>query len=581
MCTNCGLAAAVVGGGGGAAARSAPTPTPDTRNTTTVFRGGTVYTLDPRLPWAQAVAVRGRDIIAVGSDDEVSAVTGPDARIIELAGRMVLPGFVEGHIHPLVGGFMTSGVDLQLPTREAALSAIAEYARAHPTGPVRGFGWRVDMFGPEGPHRADLDAIIPDRPAFFFAIDAHSLWVNSATLKAAGVSRDSHDPQPGFSYYARDQSGEPTGFVLEMAAVLPMIHAVEPMTKDLLARLFADWLPQAAAAGITSVFDAGMPPVGGDPAGLASVYTDLESAGGLPFRVVVSHLVKGPPIDDAVADAQRLTASLGTELVRGGVLKILGDGTVEGRTACLLQPYTDKPDETGQSPFTEDEWHRLVGAADLAGLDIHVHAIGDRTIRLALDALEAAIRTNPARDRRHTIAHLQIVDDADQARFGELGVYAQFSANWLSADPGTVDTTIHRCGVERQRKTFRPKSILDRGGTVTFGTDWPAAGWFSTYRPLDSIQVAVTRQLVGDPDGPVLDPAGERLDLADAVYANTLGAARQLRLDDLVGSLQPGKRADLVVLGQNIFEVPPHDIAATPIDMTMMDGRFTHGDDDD
>lgn len=551
--------------------------TAHTPETVTVFRGGAVYTVDPQLPWAQAIAVRGRDIIAVGSDDEVTAAAGPQARTIELAGRMVLPGFVEGHIHPLLGGFMTSGVDLQLPTRDAALSAITDFARANPIGPVRGFGWRVDMFGPAGPHRADLDAIIPDRPAFFFAIDAHSLWVNTATLKIAGISRDSPDPQPGFSIYTRDESGEPTGFVLEAAAMLPMIHAVEPMTKDLLTRLFAEWLPQAAAAGITSLFDAGMPPVGDDPAGLATIYTDLESQGRLPFRVVVSHLVKGPPIDEVVAQTQRLTEALDTELVRGGVLKILGDGTVEGHTACLLQPYSDKPHETGQLPFTEDEWHRLIHAADVSGLDIHVHAIGDRTVRIALDAIAAAIRANPARDRRHTIAHLQIVDDADQSRFAELGVFAQFSANWLSADPGTVDTMIRRCGIERQRKSFRPKSILDNGGTVTFGTDWPAAGWFSTYRPLDSIQVAITRQLVGTADAPILDPADERLNLAEAVYANTLGAARQLRLDGLVGSLQPGKRADLVVLGHNIFEVSPHDIAATPIDMTMMNGRFTHG----
>lgn len=579
MCTNCEVVSAAAGALGETPAASpvGRAGAPDGPGGVTVLRGGAVYTLDPHRPWAQAIAVRGRDIIAVGSDDEVAAAAGPDPQIIELAGRMVLPGFVEGHIHPLLGGFMTSGVDLQVPTKDAALSAIADYARTNPSGPVRGFGWRVDMFGPEGPHRAELDAIIPDRPAFFFAIDAHSLWVNSTTLDVAGINRDSPDPQPGFSFYTRDASGEPTGFVLEAAAMLPMIHAVEPMTKDLLARLLTDWLPHAAAAGITSLFDAGMPPVGDDPAGLASIYTDLEAQGRLPFRVVVSHLTKGPPIDDVVAQTQRLTAALDTELVRGGVLKILGDGTVEGHTACLLQPYSDRPDETGQLPFSEEEWHRLVGTADAAGLDVHVHAIGDRTVRIALDAFEAAIRANPGRDRRHTIAHLQIVDDADQARFGELGIFAQFSANWLSADPGTVDTAIRLCGIERQRKSFRPKSILDRGGTVTFGTDWPAAGWFSTHRPLDSIQVAITRQLVGAAEAPILDPPDERLDLAQALYANTLGAARQLRLDGMVGSLEAGKRADLVVLQQNIFEVSPHDIAATPIDMTMMDGRVTYG----
>ncbi len=543
---------------------------------TTLFRGGAVYTLDSRLPWAEAIAVRGRDIIAVGSDEEVCAAAGSDARVIELAGRMVLPGFIEAHIHPLIGGFLASGVDLQLPTRQAALAAIAEYARTHPAGTVRGFGWRVDMFGPDGPHRTDLDAIVPDRPVLLFAIDGHSAWVNSKTLEVAGITADSPDPVPGFSFYTRDASGQPTGFVLETPAVLPIAGAVEPMTKALLSRLFADWAPKAAAAGITAVFDAGMPADGTEPGELAAIYTDLEALGQLPFRVVASHMVKEAPIGDAVRHTLRLTQLLDTELVRGGVLKILGDGTIEGHTACLLAPYADLPGSTGQSPFSADQWRQLVTEADAAGIDVHIHAIGDGTVRLALDAIEAAILVNPARDRRHTIAHLQFVDDADLARFGELGVIAQFSANWLSADPSSVDTAIARCGPERQRKMYRPRAVLDGGATVTFGTDWPAAGWFSTYKPLDSIQVAVTRRLIGSPEAPVLEPTDQKLDLHQALHANTLAAAQQLRLDHLAGSLQTGKRADLVVLGDNLFDLPAQCIAATTVDMTMMNGRFTH-----
>lgn len=541
-----------------------------------VFSGGAVYTCDPKRPWAQSVAVRGREIIAVGTDSEVRELIDANTRVIELAGRMMAPGFVEGHIHPILGGFLASGVDLQVPTRADALAAIADYAQTHPDGPVRGFGWRVDMFGPEGPHRELLDEIIPDRAALMFAIDGHSLWANSKALEIAGVTADSVDPVPGFSFYTRDESGVPTGFVLEMPALLPIVNAVEPMTKALLAQLFRDWAPKAAAAGITAMFDAGIPPLGDEPGGLAGVYTESEAAGQLPFRVVASHLIKAPPIDEAVAETCSLSAHLNTELVSGGVLKILGDGTVEGHTACLLEPYTDMPESSGQAPFSDEQWCRLVTAADAAGIDVHIHALGDRTVRSALDAIEAAIHTNPPRDRRHTIAHLQFVDDTDQPRFGELGVIAQFSVNWLSADPGTVGTTIERCGLDRQRKMFRPKSILESGGMITFGTDWPAAGWFSTYKPLDAIEVSITRQLVGSPDAPVLEPLGERLNLHQALHANTINAARQLRLDHKVGSIEPGKLADLVVLAENLFDVEPHRIASTRIDMTMMNGRFTH-----
>ncbi len=549
-------------------------PDPDT---TTVFRGGAVYTLDPDRPWAQAVAARGREILAVGSDAEVAAAAGPGARVVDLGGRMLLPGFVEAHIHPLLGGLLTSGVDLQVPDRDAVLSAIAEHVRANPGGPVRGFGWRMDMFGPEGPHRDDLDAILSDRPALLFAIDGHSMWVNTATLKLAGITRDSPDPVPGFSTFARGADGEPTGFVLETPAILGILGAVEPVTTELLAGLFNDWAPKAAAAGITALFDAGMPPAEGDPDGLAGIYTDLEARGGLPFRVVVSHMVKEPPIEDEVAAVLRLRERLGTELVRGGVMKILGDGTLEGHTAYLMEPYADLPDSVGQSPFSEKQWHRLIGEADAAGLDVHVHALGDRTVRIALDAIEAAIAANPARDRRHTIAHLELVSDADLPRFGRLGVIGQFSANWMAADPSNTGTTLDRCGPARFGTIYRPRALLDCGATIAFGSDWPAAGWFSTYKPLDAIETAVTRQSVGSPEMAVLEPADQRLDLAQSLHAATLGAARQLRLDHLVGSVRPGKLADLVVLRHNLFEIESHRIAATPVDMTMMNGRFTHG----
>lgn len=576
MCRNCDSPIVLAAQSGPAGTeRTAPRP-PEVEGTT-VFRGGKLYTLDPGRPWAEAVAVRGRDILAVGSDEDVTAAAGSGARVVDLDGRMLLPGFVEAHIHPLLGGLLTSGVDLQLPTKDDALAAIAQYAASHPAGVVRGFGWRMDMVGPEGPHRADLDAMIPDRPALLFAIDAHSAWVNSATLRAAGITRDTPDPVPGFSYYARDADGEPTGFVLEAPALLALLGAIDPPTPDRLAALFAEWAAKAAAAGITAVFDAGMPPLGDDPDGLADVYTDAETRGALPFRVVVAHLVKDPPIEDAVAATLRLRDRLGTELVHGGVLKIVGDGGLEGHTGYLFEPYADRPDTCGQTPFSEEQWHRLIAEADAAGVDVHIHSIGDRTTRIALDAIAAAIAANPARDRRHAIAHLELVDDADLPRFGELGVIGQFSANWMAADPSNTGTVQQRVGPQRLATIYRPRALLDRGATIAFGSDWPASGWVSTYRPLDAIETAVTRQSVGEPDMAVLEPADERLDLAQALHAATLGAARQLRLDDLIGSIEPGKRADLVVLGANLFDIEPHRIAATEVEMTMMNGRFTHG----
>jgi predicted amidohydrolase YtcJ len=542
-----------------------------------IFRGGKIYTQAVDKPWAEAVAVRGKKILAVGSNDEIGKLAAADTRVVDLGGKLMLPGFVEGHIHPFLGGFLAAGADLQVPTRKDALAAIAEYAKRNPTGPVRGFGWRVDMFPPEGPSAADLDAIIPDRPAFFFSIDAHSLWVNSKALEMAGVTRDTPDPIPGFSYYARNADGQATGYVLEVVAVLSVVNAVSPISAAAMGTMLEDWLPKAAAAGITTVFDAGVPPIGDDQGQLIQIYADLDKRGMLPFRVRASYAVKGPPVDGAAQHVLDLKARINTEMVQVNVLKIVGDGTQEGYTAWLLQPYADRAGDIGASPFSIDQWNAMVSEADLAGIDIHVHACGERTARVALDAIEAAMLANPKRERRNAIAHLVYVDDADLPRFGRLGVVAQYSANWMSADPDTSEILLARYGRDRQSRLYRPRTTLMKGGRISFGTDWPAAGYFSTYKPLDSIQIAVTRQLIGQPHAPVLEPASERLDLAQAVHANTMGAAYQLRMEDSVGSIEAGKLADLVVLEQNIFDADPHTIAGTKIEMTMMNGRITHG----
>ncbi|WP_396931227.1 amidohydrolase [Mycolicibacterium sp.] len=550
--------------------------TPATKCADVVFRNGRIYTVSPAQPWAQAVAVTGNSISYVGDDAGADALEGPDTRVVDLEGNLMLPGFVEGHIHPFLGAFLTSGVDLQVPTGEDALAAIAAYATEHTQGPVRGFGWRVDMFGPDGPTRHELDRVLPDRPGFFFAIDGHSMWANSTALKIAGVGRDTPDPIPGFSYYVRDEHGDPTGYLLEVDAVLSLVNAVDPISPLSMQTLLECWLPKASAAGITSVFDAGVPPIGEDQGALIALYADLEERGALPFRVVASYSVKAPPIDDAVASFTDIRDRISTELVTVGAVKVIGDGTQGGYTAWLIEPYADKPESIGASPFTDEQWRQLICDVDGAGFDVHVHACGERTARVALNSIQAAIAANPPRDRRHTIAHLVYVEDPDNRRFAELGVTAQFSANWMSADPDTVQNLAARYGRPRQDLFYRAQDVLRAGGRISLGTDWPAAGYFSTYKPLDSIQIGVTRQLIGQPDAPVLAPADQKLSVAEAVHANTMGAAYQVRLDGLVGSVEVGKRADLIVLDSNIFEVDPHDIHRTQVTMTMMNGQVRH-----
>lgn len=587
MCTACewGPHFSTRGGAAGAAAqrsaldagsRGSGGGDADPERASFVFRNGPVYTVAGPTLWAEALAVRGHTIAYVGDEAGAMALAGPDTRVVDLGGRLLMPGFVEGHIHPFLGAFLTSGVDLQVATAAHALDAIAAYAGAHTDGPVRGFGWRVDMFGPQGPTRQDLDRVLPDRPGFFFAIDGHSLWANTKALQIAGVTRETPDPVPGFSYYARDDDGEPTGYVLEVAAVLAVVDAVEPISTQSMGRLLRSWLPKAAAAGITSLFDAGVPPIGDDQAAILDLYVQLAGADELPFRVVASYTVNAPPVDEVVPGLLGVRERISSELVQASVVKIIGDGTQGGYTAWLTEPYADQPDSTGASPFSETQWRQLVADVDAAGFDVHVHACGERTTQTALDCIAHAVAHNPPRQRRHSIAHLVFVHDSDNRRFGELGVIAQFSANWMSADPDTVETMAARYGSPRRDLLYRPKDVLDAGGRISLGTDWPAAGYFSTYRPLDSVQIGVTRQLIGDAGAAVLAPARQRLSVAEAVHANTLGAAYQLRLDDKVGSLESGKRADLIVLDRNILRTDPHDIHAARVMLTMMDGRIRH-----
>jgi hypothetical protein len=303
-------------------------------------------------------------------------------------------------------------------------------------------------------------------------------------------------------------------------------------------------------------------------------YIELENAGKLPFRVVGTHYYNDPKVDP-IPTIKNLRAKYRTELVRAAILKLNIDGGPEAYTAAMLEPYSDKPDTRGAPLLSAQRVKQIVLDADRNGIDVHCHVIGDAAVRITLDAIENAIAINPPRDRRHTLAHIPMVDPQDVARFGKLGVIAQSSAQWAVLDPAFVGITQKRLG-SRTSRIFSYRAILQQGGRFALGTDWPAASYYSTYKPLDGIEVAVTRQVIGEKSAPVLPPVTERLDLAQALRANTLDAAHVLRLEKVTGSIEVGKYADLAVLERNLFDVPANEIHATPVLLTMMNGRVTH-----
>jgi predicted amidohydrolase YtcJ len=539
-----------------------------------VFHNGPVYTVDAKKPWAQGVAVKGERIVYVGDGVGVKTFIRPHTRVVDPQGKMLLPGFVEGHIHPVLGSTLTRGIDLQFNSKEEVFETLRTQRNNTIGGVIRGFGWRYSVFPSTGPRKEDLDAIWPDTPVLLAAIDGHSAWANSKTLAIAGITKDVQDPIPGFSYFQRDpKTGEPTGWLVEVPAILQVLNAAMPFTMDYIAESLDEWLPKASAAGITSIFDAGLQIVP-DEAGF-QYYTDLAKAGKLPFRVVGCYYHIKPDVDP-VPLILALKQHYQSEFVSASVLKLNMDGVDSARTAAMLQPYSDKPDMSGDTVLTPKLLNDIVQRADAQGLDIHVHSIGDRSTRLVLDAFEAAMRANPPRDRRHTIAHCQLIDETDRPRFAKLGVIAEFSAQWAVPDEYWTKVVSIRWGKARGSDMYPVGSLVRGGARVTFGTDWPAAGNYSTYRPLEAIEVGVTRCELGAVDQDPLPPKEQRITLHEAIYANTLAASHQLRLDHKVGSIEVGKCADLVVLDHNLFETEPHEIHKVKVMLTLMNGKIRH-----
>jgi predicted amidohydrolase YtcJ len=539
-----------------------------------VFRNGAVYTVNGGREWARAAAVRDKHIVYVGDDAGVLALIGPRTRVVDLNGKMLLPGFVEGHIHPVAGAAITRGVDLQFDSRNETLEALQAYRdKQGKVDVIRGFGWRYNAFPTTGPRKEDLDQIWPDAPVILAAIDGHSAWVNSRALAIANVTKTTKDPLPGFSYFQRDaDSGEPTGYLVEPPAMFMVLNAAAPFTMSYIAESFEQWLPQASAAGITSLFDAGLL-VLPDDAGF-QLYQDLERQGKLPFRVVGSTYHNNPAVDP-VPVIKDLRRRFHSELVQASVLKLNIDGGEAQRTAALLAPYSDDPTTAGDTLLPPDLLKDIIRRADADGLNIHIHSYGDRANRLCLDAFEAAIKANPPRDRRHTLAHVVVLADEDVPRFAALGITAQFSAQWSVGDAYWHGVMRSRLGA-RAEQVYRIGSILRHGGNIALGTDWPAAGYYSTYRPLEAIEIATTRQELNKPDQPPLVPLDERISLDQALRAATMGPAYQLGLDQKIGSIEVGKLADLVVLDKNLFEVAPHEIHKTKVLMTVMNGQVRH-----
>lgn len=534
-----------------------------------VVRGAPVFTVDPGRPWARAVAIRDGLIVCVGNEADVDSLVGDRTRVIDLpSDHMVLPGFVDSHSHLTEGPLVTEGADLSECDTLEEIRAVLE-ATDRSEDVILGAGWRHTIF-PKGPDRRLLDEIFGDTPVLLTDMSCHALWVNSAALAAAGIGRETPDPVPGYATFARDEAGEPTGLVLESRAMEMVREPLAPFTPDRARRRLGAAQGDYAAAGLTGHYDAGVTLF--DERAAWKMLCDLDRESSLKVRVSASKIATFDP-DDCVEILASARSEFRSEHVAVNTLKIFVDGVPEAHTSAYLEPYTDRPDTAGPLAEDEDLIRRWTAEADAAGLTCHFHALGDRAVRVALDAVEAARRTGDS-GVVHAICHAHLVDPSDLPRFRDLGVVYQTSGQWIAMDP-FHQVMLGRLG-ERALRQYPLRSAVGQGVTVTLGTDYPASTHVSTFRPLVQIESAVTRRPAGVIEGESLPPATEALSLPEAIRALTASPAYQIGLGDRVGRLREGMEADLVVLGRNLFRLPPHRIADTPVVLTMMGGRITH-----
>ena len=527
-----------------------------------VFRRAAVYTMDAARSWASAVAVRNGRIVYVGSDSLPPGLLGPNTEVVDLRGKMVLPGFQDGHVHPI-----SSGVELgecaldDLTTGAAIADSIRSCARTQRDQPwVRGGGWQLPVFKNANPSAQLLDQAVPDRPAFFYAADGHSAWVNSKALALAGITRATPDPPHG--RIERDpRTGEPSGTLREEAIAL-VAAVVPPRTDAELSAGLARAQKLANSFGITTIFSAAT-----DEAGLRA-YSAADRSGALTLRVIAALSLGDPLADSLLPKLIELRSRSTGPRLRPSAVKLFADGVIESRTAALLAPYLDRKGDSGTPVYDPAALKDLAVALDRDGFQIHVHAIGDRAIRMTLDAFAYARARNGAHDARHAITHLQLIDSADVSRFRDLGVVANFQALWANGDEYLTDLTEPALGPRRSRWLYPIASVVRSGAVVSGGSDWSV----SSLNPLDAIETGITHRSPGDDSGQPWNPA-ELVDLATMLAMYTINAAYAHHLERETGSIEVGKLADLIVLDRNLFEIPVAEIHSVRVLRTLLEGK--------
>ena len=534
-----------------------------------VLLHGRIHTEDPQRTVAQALALRGNTIVAVGSDHAMSALIGPGTRTIDLHGKLVLPGIIDAHVHPAESAQDLGKCNLkdQMLTPAQIKSKVAECLKEEPADHPLWFEVVQVNSSNLTLTRQDLDSMLSKRPMLLEDTSGHTTWANSAALAAAGIGAGTKNPAGG--RIEHDAAGNPTGTLRDVAAEI--VSAAKPSPGiDFEAAQLAKAFEAMRATGITSVQDADT------DAHDMSLYQRLYEQRRLNMRVRATFGLKHTdrPAEKLIAEAIEFRAhwSLDPDFLRADAVKIFADGVIEypAQTAALLEPYLDangRPTQNrGPSYYSQAHLNDVVSAADAAGFTVHIHAIGDRAVRSALDAFAESRRRNGMRDTRDQIAHLELINPQDLPRFKELGVIANFQLLWAERDPYIAAGTLPYLGPERSKYLYPARSLLDAGAVIAGGSDWGV----SSFNAFEAMEHGITRCEARGREPLVPD---QSIPLATLVDAYTINAAFALKQERTTGSLERGKRGDFIVIDRDIFAIDPFDLHEVRVLATYLDGR--------
>lgn len=528
-----------------------------------IIKNARIYTSNEKQPWAEAAVVENGTFTYVGSEQDAAAVTR-DAEIVDLGGRLVLPGLIDCHTH-IALSVMMDGDDDSFPmwdckSKTEVLETLKAHVKKHPFNLYyTAFFGQVEALGDEKLTRDDLDRIVKRRPVILLEQECHSAWLNSGALKALKIGEDVEDMAPGYSFYERDEKGRLTGCITEMT-MIPILELSGRMPeKKLRAGILkiADYLLQQ---GVTTIYDAGCY---FEEEKTYALLAEMDRAGELPIRYEATYIINTPEkVDIAIEEFKRYKSLYETDHIKYKTIKTMFDGTHRAHTAKMVALYNDR-DVTGGTMISEEKLYQLLSELNREGIDFHAHTVGEGASKMILDCAERVRAEQGELKINITLAHLESQQDEDIPRFRELGITANFTPHWHGGnDYGTAEQNIKLLGEKRANNLFRAKTMMDTGANVTFSSDEVTLQLLDRWNPFLGIEIGHTRQEItrGGKDAAVFPPASERLTIKDLIKGYTINGARQLRLEDQIGSIEAGKDADFVVLEEDLLEMDPYEI---------------------